>query len=251
MLTQNNLFVSSVSIGKQCIQLLGVLVLIFLFSGCGTSKTGAVESHQSPQVTFRKSMTEKNLVHAYLMETRNARQYQIYAQCAVAEKKTMAAKCFNHLAAQDNIHAEVLLNALKTQGGVSDIKIGFHPTACLTTEENLNRSVDDATDAWLGTYETYKQTAHREGYAKLAELFDGLSNVDRMHEFRLKTALYKINQNMYDEAMPPTAFRDMNFWECHVCGYLTDDKTPPPTCPFCSRTGDIWDEFYRGELVWR
>ena len=148
---------------------------------------------------LEKSQTWKNLESALSQEAVAYCEYTFYGQQAAKDGYKQISDIFNETADNELHHAK--LHYKKMHGG----KVPG-------TLDNL-KAAAASEDEEVGIYTDYAKTAREEGFADLADFFEGLAAIEKSDEvFRRK---------------------EVKVWVCTVCGHIEIGTEPPEKCPVC------------------
>ncbi len=164
-------------------------------------------------MNFDQSKTKNNLMTAFLRESGATNEYLFYAEQAKKDGFEKIAQTFTTFANNERAHSKVWFKL-------------FHQIA--DTEGNLKDSMDLENYERSVLYAQFAKEAREEGFNDIAELFDGVSAIERQHEEEYKCLLQKVkNDQMFSST-------EEVWWQCANCGHRHKGKTPPETCPVCS-----------------
>lgn len=162
---------------------------------------------------LKDSKTQQNLMTAFLRESGAFNEYSFYAEQAKKEGFEKIYNTFSLFAKNEQAHAKIWF---KLFHGIAD------------TAGNLKDSADLEHYESSVLYAEFSKTAREEGFMDIAELFDGVAQIERQHEEQYNILLKKVMANgMFvskQEAM----------WKCANCGHSHMGKEPPQKCPVCS-----------------
>ncbi len=151
--------------------------------------------------------TEKNLAYAFAAESKAAARNAVFAQKAEKEEYAQIARLFRAVSEAESVHARRFLNLMRG-------KIG-------STEENLEAAFKSEIKANAEEYPGLIKDATDEGMGAAVTAFTHSRDVESGH-----AELYKKAMNaMVSE-------RNMDYYVCQVCGYISED-TAPEKCPVC------------------
>ena len=162
---------------------------------------------------LKGTQTEKNLQKAFLGESGARNKYTFFASQAKKDGYEQIASVFTETAENEKEHAKLLY---KLFSGIGN------------TEENLLAAAAGEMEEWTEMYAQMAEDARREGFPKVAELFDSVGQIERAHEQRYR-ALHELlvcgKLFKRDEVVE---------WKCRNCGYLHKGQESPDTCPTCA-----------------
>ncbi len=162
---------------------------------------------------FEESKTFKNLSTAYLREAGATLEYYFYAEQAKVDGYQQIANVLKTFGDNEMAHSKVWFKL-------------FHNIA--DTEANLKDAKDLENYERTVLYAQFAKEAREEGFEDIANLFDGVSAIERAHEEVYKTLFEKVKNGCVFNAQEEV------IWQCGNCGHRHKGKTPPETCPVCS-----------------
>lgn len=167
---------------------------------------------------LKDSQTFINLQKAFDGELVVSSKYRIYGSKARSEGYQQIGDIFDETAHDDQEHARMWLK-LMNNGEVP------------STLENLENSVETPLfieeDELTQTYQSYADTARKEGFTEIATLFDGVANIERDHNSRFRALIQNI---VTDQVF---CKKNEVVWICLNCGNLLWGKCAPERCPIC------------------
>ncbi len=178
---------------------------------------------------FCKSKTKENLMRAFAGESQ-ARNRYAFAECQAKQQKQHALSAlFKFTAEQEKTHAEIFYNHLKQCAG-ENIRIdGAYPVdisddICRLTEFAVHNEYEESDDV----YPAFAATAREEGYSKIAQDFENIAKIEKIHGKRFETfANMCKNDTLYRSDKTER-------WVCLNCGFILESEEAPKQCPVCS-----------------
>ena len=173
------------------------------------------------------TQTEKNLLLAYMGESNNRNLYTFFAYKAKEEGYEQIAAIFLETANHEHEHAKQELNIIQT----SDIELPSFvcPVKGVgNTLANLETAVSGEHYEQTIMYPDFAKEADEEGFPEIARLLRHIATVEAFHEERYRALLNNVKERKVfrkDRAVK---------WKCRVCGYVTEDREAPDTCPICA-----------------
>lgn len=159
--------------------------------------------------------TEENLRNAFAVETQAMAKYQYYAEKAKSEGMESIYKIYNEIANNEKAHGKIWFKLL-------------HNSEVPTTIENLNDSANGEHTEWATMYKDYAEIAKEEGFVQIAELFKGVSIIEKQHEDKYKELYTQVENNtVYSK-------EKIVDWKCENCGHTQKSESAPDKCPVCS-----------------
>ena len=163
---------------------------------------------------FENSETIKNLRTAFLAESGAMNEYNFFATQAKKEDLQEIAKTLGVFALNEKAHAEVWFKL-------------YHGISC--TADNLGSSIDLENYERTVMYKEFRETAEKEGFNDIAELFAKVAEIEGAHEKTYLNLKKKLcSDKMFDGGKADTT------WKCLNCGHIHVGKNPPESCPVCS-----------------
>lgn len=164
---------------------------------------------------LKGSKTEANLMTAFAGESQAATKYGYYASKAKKDGYVQIANIFAETAANEKEHAKIWFKLL-------------HGGAVPSTEENLADAAAGENYEWTDMYAGFAKEAREEGFDTIAELFEGVAQIEKEHEDRYKKLLSNIEDKLVFS-------RDGDcLWQCSNCGHIVVGKDAPAVCPVCA-----------------
>ena len=148
------------------------------------------------QNKYAGTQTEKNLLEAFAGESQARNKYTYFASKAKKEGYEQIAALFLKTAENEKEHAKLWFKLFQ---GIGD------------TYENLLDAAAGENEEWTVMYKEMAATAREEGFDEIAEIMEGVAEIEREHEKRyLKLA------------------------QCQNCGHIYVGKEAPEVCPVCN-----------------
>lgn len=172
---------------------------------------------------LKGTRTEQNLKEAFSGESQARNRYTYFAKQARKEGFNIIADIFDSTAENEMQHGKIWFRLLN--GG--DIP---------KTLENLNSAASAEQYEWEDMYARFAQDARDEGFDKIANLFEKVREIEKMHMARYeKLAKLVKNNTVYKREKPV-------LWECSKCGYRFELTSPPEHCPYCKHPQEYFFE---------
>jgi rubrerythrin len=163
---------------------------------------------------LKGSQTEKNLQTAFAGESQARNKYTYYASKARKDGYEQLAAIFEETANNEKEHAKLWFKELHG-GDVPD------------TKTNLEDAAAGEHYEWTDMYKGFAETAKKEGFTKLAFLFEKVAGIEKEHEERYLTLL----KNVKDDRVFHKSGEKI--WVCRNCGYVYTGKDALEVCPVC------------------
>ena len=164
---------------------------------------------------LKGSKTEKNLWTAFAGESQARNKYTYFASKARKEGYVQIANIFEETAGNEKEHAKIWFKYLMG-GDIPD------------TIANLKAAADGENYEWTDMYAQMAKEAREEGFAEIAEKFEGVAKIEKAHEERY----LKLLDNVRKERV---FSKDGDvIWQCSNCGHIIIGKKAPAICPVCN-----------------
>ena len=164
---------------------------------------------------LKGSKTEQNLLTAFAGESQARNKYTYFASKAKKDGYEQIAAIFEETANNEKEHAKMWFKEL-------------HGGAVPSTEENLLAAAEGENFEWTDMYAKFAKEAREEGFDRIANLFEGVANIEKEHEERYRKLLKNIEDGVVFS-------RDGDkIWQCRNCGHICIGKEAPKVCPVCS-----------------
>lgn len=174
--------------------------------------------------------TKMNLMRAYVGECQARARYEMAAKVAKKQQLPVLEKVLKFTAKQEQQHAIVFYNHLKTIFKEENIvieNVGYP----IDTKNDLTYLLQQATqheqDESDHIYKEFSDEARKEGYLEVAASFMMISEIEKFHQQRFQKYLdyYKCDTLFNSDARQQ--------WMCLNCGFIYEGVTAPGKCPVC------------------
>ena len=129
---------------------------------------------------LKGSQTEKNLWAAFPGESQARNKYTYYASKAKKDGYVQISNIFTETANNEKEHAKIWFKLVE---GIGD------------TPANLKAAAAGEHDEWTSMYPGFAETAKKEGFDKIAALFEAVAKIEKEHEERYKLLLLNVEQD--------------------------------------------------------
>lgn len=162
----------------------------------------------------KTSKTWKNLEAAFAGEAQAHTKYEYYASQAKKDGYEQMAEIFNETSLNEKEHAKLWFKYM-------------HEGAVPKTPENLKDAAAGENYEWTDMYKTFAEEAREEGYDEIAEKFEQVGAIEKIHEARY----LKLAKNIEDDIV----FKSdkVTVWKCRNCGHIYVGEEAPEVCPVC------------------
>ncbi len=176
--------------------------------------------------SIKGTQTEKNLLTAFAGESQARNRYTYFASKAKKEGYVQISHIFQETADQEKEHAKRLFKFL--EGGSVEIQASYPAGVIGTTLENLQEAAAGEHYEYAEMYPSFAETAEKEGFQEIADVFRAIAVAEKQHEKRYKALAENIKNDRVFK-------RDEEVvWRCRNCGYLHTGKEAPEECPACA-----------------
>ena len=164
---------------------------------------------------LKGSKTEANLMTAFAGESQARNKYTYYASKAKKDGFEQIAEIFLETADNEKEHAKMWFKEL-------------HGGEVPSTSENLLDAANGENFEWTDMYKEFAETAREEGFDRIANLFEGVAEIEKHHEERYRALLSNVDNELVFS-------KDGDkIWQCRNCGHICIGKNAPEVCPVCS-----------------
>jgi len=172
------------------------------------------------------NQTQQNLLKAFTGESIARNKYYMFAKMARKENLEWIARVFEETADNERAHAEELYEQIK---GEVKAPASLEIKAYAKTSDNLKLAAEGERYEWVSMYPDFEKVALAEKQPEAVRLFSEIKKVEEKHEERYLIIAKKLdNKTLYDAEVELE-------WKCLNCGYIYKGKTPPKTCPVCTK----------------
>jgi rubrerythrin len=161
---------------------------------------------------LKGSKTQQNLLEAFAGESQARNKYTYFAAVAKKEGYEQISALFLETAENEKVHAKLHLKAL---GGIGD------------TLTNLKAAAAGEYAEWTGMYPRMAQEAKAEGFGAIATMFEGIAEIEKVHQERFKALLASLEEGTVFKSEEPVS------WKCRKCGLVHFGTEPPELCTVC------------------
>lgn len=163
---------------------------------------------------LKGSKTYDNLAFAFAGESQATNKYLYYASQAKKDGYEQIAAYFTETSGNESEHAKLWYKYLR--GGKVD-----------NTTVNLRLAADGEHEEWTSMYKEFAEVARAEGFTEIAEKFEGVAAIERVHEARYLALLENIEKNAVFSR------NNVSTWVCRNCGHIHMGTASPLVCPVC------------------
>ena len=179
-------------------------------------------------VDFKNSVTKENLMRAFAGESQARNRYTIAASTAKKQNLQVIEAVFTFTANQEKEHAEVFYNHLASLSGENIQIDGAYPIDLSDDVAKLLRfaqhnEYEEHDDVYLH----FAEKAKEEGFLKVANSFDSIAKIEKLHGDRFGLFAELLEQNKLFVSDVDAA------WMCLECGNIYRGKSVPEECPVC------------------
>lgn len=165
---------------------------------------------------LKGTLTEKNLMSAFIGESQARNKYTYFASLAREEGYEQIGALFEETANNEKEHAEIWFDLL---GGI------------LKTDANLKSAMDGEEYEFTVMYPEFASIAREEGFLDIANKFELVAKIEKEHYERYKKLLENvINNEVF------TKKTGIHIWKCRNCGNIVASKSAPLICPVCDHS---------------
>ena len=177
-------------------------------------------------MNLKGTQTEKNLLTAFAGESQARNRYSYFASQARKEGYQQISVIFTETAEQEKEHAKREFKFL--QGGEVEITAAFPAGVIGNTLENLKAAAAGEHYENTEMYPSFAETADKEGFAEIVEVFRSIAVAEKRHEDRYVALAKNITNGVVFKREKSVR------WVCRNCGYVHEGTEAPDECPACA-----------------
>lgn len=178
--------------------------------------------------SLKDSKTKDNLMRAFAGESQARNRYTFGASLSKNQNLEVLYRLFNYTADQEKAHAWIFYNHLKELSGQSiTIDAGYPVDVYNDLFTTLKTSKEHEYEEHDKIYKEFGKTAREEGFIAVANSFDKIAEIEKVHGDRFSRYANKVESN--------TLFRSISDekWICLNCGHVHTSTEAPKACPVC------------------
>ncbi len=176
--------------------------------------------------SLKGTQTEKNLLLSFAGESQARMRYTYFASVAKKEGYEQISAIFTETADQEKEHAKRFFKFL--EGGNVEITASFPAGIIGTTAQNLKAAAEGEHEEWSDMYPAFAETAAKEGFTEIANVFRNVARAEAEHEARYRALLARVENGTVFERETEIE------WQCRNCGFVLKAKKAPLKCPACN-----------------
>lgn len=176
--------------------------------------------------SLKGTQTEKNLLLSFAGESQARMRYTYFASVAKKEGFEQISAIFTETADQEKEHAKRFFKFL--EGGNVEITGTFPAGIIGTTAQNLKAAAEGEHEEWTDMYPAFAETAAKEGFTEIANVFRNVAKAEAEHEARYRALLVRVENGTVFERETEIE------WQCRNCGFVIKSKKAPLKCPACN-----------------
>jgi len=184
-------------------------------------------------MNLKGTQTEKNLLTAFAGESQARNRYTYFASQARKEGYEQIAAIFAETSEQEKEHAKREFKFL--EGGEVEIAAAFPAGVIGSTLENLKAAAAGEHYEHTEMYPDFAETADKESFAEIAEVFRNIAVAEKRHEERYNTLAKNIADGLVFKRQKPVR------WVCRNCGYVYEGPEAPEVCPACAHPRSYYE----------
>ena len=176
--------------------------------------------------SLKGTQREKNLLLSFAGESQARMRYTYFASVAKKEGFEQISAIFTETADQEKEHAKRFFKFL--EGGNVEITGTFPAGIIGTTAQNLKAAAEGEHEEWTDMYPAFAETAAKEGFTEIANVFRNVAKAEAEHEARYRALLARVENGTVFERETEIE------WQCRNCGFVIKSKKAPLKCPACN-----------------
>ena len=176
--------------------------------------------------SLKGTQTEKNILTAFGGESQARNRYTYFSSKAKKEGYVQIAYIFEETANQEKEHAKRLFKFM--DGGEVEVNAAFPFGTIGETVDNLKAAAAGEKYEHTTMYPEFAETARKEGFEKIAQVFESIAVAEKQHEKRYAELAANIENSAVFKKDKPVV------WRCRNCGYLHEGTEALEVCPACA-----------------
>lgn len=179
-------------------------------------------------MNFNNSETKDNLMRAFAGESQARNRYTFGASQAKNANLHVIEAVFTFTANQEKEHGEIFYNHLKELAGETIHVDGGYPVDITDSMIQLLRYAQhNEYEEHDDVYSTFGQKASEEGFLAVANSFNQIAKIEKIHGDRFGMFADLLEQNKL-------FISDVECdWMCLNCGHIHKGTSAPQICPVC------------------
>jgi len=175
--------------------------------------------------TLIGSLTLKNIIKAYTIETGNIRRCEIFAKQAKREGYEQMAAIFLEVAEQKRSHTKTLFSFIESCN--EEVTLKFSARKCESTLDSLSFSALYENDESDVIFEEFERIAWDEGFKQVATKLKLFRRIKLFYAERYLALARNIEEGKVFK-------RDKKVkWICRKCGLIYESERALKNCPGC------------------
>ncbi len=176
--------------------------------------------------SVKGTRTERNLLASFAGESQARNRYTYFAGVARKAGFEQISAIFLETADNEKEHAKRFFKFL--EGGEAEITAAYPAGIISDTGANLEAAAAGENLEWTKLYKEAEETARREGFDEIADVFKEIAEVEEQHEKRYRKLFNNLKEGKVFKK--DTAVK----WKCRNCGYVHEGAEAPEECPACA-----------------
>ena len=160
---------------------------------------------------------------AFAGESQARNKYTYFASAAKKEGYEQIAAIFEETANNEKEHAKMWFKELN--GGEIP-----------STIDNLLAAAEGENYEWTDMYNGFAETARREGFTRIAFLFEEVAKIEKEHEERYRKLLANVEDGLVFSR------NGDKIWQCRNFGHIDIGKEAPKVCPVCAHPQSFFEK---------
>lgn len=178
---------------------------------------------------LKGSKTAENLMKSFAGESQARSRYTFYSGIANKEGYLEISQICLEIAEQEKAHAKIFFNYLKEvfQDEAVEVNTAYPVALHDKTIDNLKAAARGENTEWTTDYPNFAKIAREEGFTKIANTFENIAKVEKIHEEKFNRLVKELENNTIFKKDKSVS------WMCSNCGYIYEGEEAPKVCPLC------------------
>ncbi len=179
-------------------------------------------------INLKDSETLQNLMRSFAGESQARNRYTFAADVCRKQNLYVLEGIFKFTAGQEKEHAEIFYNHMKpVAGDTVQIDGGYPVDLTNDVAELLRKAQHNEYEEFDPVYQTFAETARKEGFPEIASSFQLISKIEQTHGNRFGAFAKLLSEGKLFVSDVKCA------WMCLNCGHIFEGAEAPKSCPVC------------------
>ncbi len=179
-------------------------------------------------MNLKGTITETNLINAFIRESIAKNKYEIFANKAKQEGYEVIYDTFMKIADNEHEHSKIFSGYLDNT--TKEISLTYINKKINTTSDSLEDAMKSESEESDTLYPIFADVATKEGFPLIADKFRYISKIENSHRDTFKKTLESLKNNSLFTS------NTIVTWECRACGHTYQSKEALGKCIVCEHS---------------